>query len=50
LNDLKGNEMRGLNDELVSDDFIDRDIQLMYAAYAAFKNPAINEIIKDLGF
>ena len=50
LNDLKGNGFTGFKDELVSDSFIDRDIQLMYAAYNAFKNPHIEEFIKKHGF
>ena len=50
LNDLKGNGMTGFKDELVSDEFIDKDIQLMYATYHAFKNPHIEEFIKNHGF
>jgi isochorismate hydrolase len=50
LNDLKGNGFTGFKDELVSDEFIDKDIQLMYATYHAFKNPHIEEYIKNRGF
>jgi len=50
LNDLKGNGFTGFRDELVSDEFIDKDIQLMYATYHAFKNPHIEEFIKNHGF